>query len=143
MAAPLRPWLPLLLVPLRDAPPLPPTNEIPPNPTPIPKGGAWDWAALRGLRLDSQTLTPGAPYKGMVGADVRLDRGPRPRAASRPGSAELRPSAESPQGRGLTSRWLQWAEPLVCLLVLFPTFPSQEDPKILTSFPLGSMWKRF
>lgn len=102
MAAPFRSGPPFLLVLLRCAPPPQPRRQDP-APPPFPREGPGIGAAPEGLRPDSRALTPGAPYKGMVGTEREAGVGaPPPGAASRLVSAERRPSAESPQLGGFS-----------------------------------------
>ncbi|XP_013838808.1 atherin-like isoform X2 [Sus scrofa] len=102
MAAPFRSEPPFLLVLLRYAPPPQPRRQDP-APPPFPREGPGIGAAPKGLRPDSRALTPGAPYKGMVGTEREAGVGaPPPGAASRLVSAERRPSAESPQLGGFS-----------------------------------------
>ena len=77
----------------------------------------------------------------MVGAEREAEAGgPAPEAASRVGSAELRPSAESPQWGGVSSPLAaleseETREPLVCFLL--PKFSFTRRPKntLSTSSP--------
>lgn len=105
MATPLRPRLRLRLALLRGAPPTRGPPRQSPAPPPFPREGPGIGAAPQGLRPDSRTLSRGAPYKGMVGAERAAAAG-RPRPSGPPpasGVAELRPSAGSPQRGGISS----------------------------------------
>lgn len=91
MATPPRPRLRLLLVLLQEAPP-PRLHRQSPAPPPFPREGPGIGAAPQGSRPDSRTLSRGAPYKGMVGAErAAAVSGPAPRA--RPPASEWRSSA--------------------------------------------------
>lgn len=105
MAARLRPGMPLLLVRLLDAPPPAPAPSRPrPSPPPFPREGPGIGAAPPGLRLDSQSPAPGAPYKGMVGTECGAGvGGPAPGAASGEGCGTPPLCRITSAGRGLTS----------------------------------------
>lgn len=91
MATQLRAGLWLLLVLLREAPPPRPLRQGP-TPPPFPREGPGIGAAPQGLRPDSRTLSRGAPYKGIVGAEraTALDW---PRPQDPPPASEGRSSA--------------------------------------------------
>lgn len=91
MATQLRAGLWPLLVLLREAPPPRPLRQGP-TPPPFPREGPGIGAAPQGLRPDSRTLSRGAPYKGIVGAEraTALDW---PRPQDPPPASEGRSSA--------------------------------------------------
>lgn len=91
MATRLGPRLRFLLVFLQEARPPRPRRQSS-APPPFPREGPGIGAAPQGLRPDSRTLSRGAPYKGMVGAE-RAAAVHWPRPSGPPPASEWRSSA--------------------------------------------------
>lgn len=139
---------PLLLVPLRDAPPPLPRRQDP-APPPFPREGPGIGAAPQGLQPDSGALTLGAPYKGMVGEEREAGiSGPTPRSHLPPGLCRAPPLCRiTSVGRGLlTSGGVgvsrdQGAIGLPAPLLNF--FPLHNALKTVFPFLLSNTWKCF